>query len=164
MKHYETGKECGIGEMGKIFVKGESVFSGYFDDFEATTRSFHYGWYDTGDMGYIDADGFLWHVGRLRRFVMVSLIRVEEELEKVLPPDIACCVVELPDAVKGAIIIAAITRPIDEHKILRELANHLPAIALPKQFVVLNDLPKMSNGKTDFKQITNLVQNTLRHV
>jgi acyl-[acyl-carrier-protein]-phospholipid O-acyltransferase/long-chain-fatty-acid--[acyl-carrier-protein] ligase len=120
-------------------------------------------------MGYMDADGFLWHVGRLRRFVkiggeMVSLIRVEEELEKVLPPDIACCVVELPDAVKGAKIIAAINRLIDEHKIIQEMVRQLPAIALPKRFIVLDDLPKMSNGKTDFKQITNLVQNALKHV
>jgi acyl-[acyl-carrier-protein]-phospholipid O-acyltransferase/long-chain-fatty-acid--[acyl-carrier-protein] ligase len=167
IEHYETGKECGIREIGKIFVKGESVFSGYFDDFEATTRSFHNGWYDTGDMGYIDVDGFLWHVGRLRRFVkiggeMVSLISVEEELVKVLPPEIVCCVVELPDAVKGAKIIAAINRPIDERKILRKLANQLPAIALPKRFVVLEDLPKMSSGKTDFKQIKTLVQEAIR--
>jgi len=167
MEHYDTGKDCGIGEIGKIFVKGESVFSGYFDDFEATARSFHNGWYDTGDMGYMDADGFLWHVGRLRRFVkiggeMVSLIRVEEELEKVLSPDISFCVVELSDAIKGAKIIAAINRQIDERKILSELANQLPAIALPKRFVVLDDLPKMSSGKTDFKKITTLVQDAIR--
>ena len=167
MEHYDTGRDCGIGEIGKIFVKGESVFSGYFDDFEATARDFHNGWYDTGDMGYMDADGFLWHVGRLRRFVkiggeMVSLIRVEEELEKVLSPDISFCVVELSDAIKGAKIIAAINRQIDERKILSELANQLPAIALPKRFVVLDDLPKMSSGKTDFKKITTLVQDAIR--
>jgi acyl-[acyl-carrier-protein]-phospholipid O-acyltransferase / long-chain-fatty-acid--[acyl-carrier-protein] ligase len=167
LEHYDTGKECRIGEIGKIFVKGESVFSGYFDDFEATARSFRNGWYDTGDMGYMDADGFLWHVGRLRRFVkiggeMVSLIRVEEELGKILPPDITCCVVELPDAVKGSKIIAAINKPIDEQKILHEMMRRLPAIALPKRFVVLEDLPKMSSGKTDFKIITTLVQDAMR--
>jgi acyl-[acyl-carrier-protein]-phospholipid O-acyltransferase / long-chain-fatty-acid--[acyl-carrier-protein] ligase len=167
MEHYETGKECEIGEMGKIFVKGESVFSGYFDDFEATTRSFHNGWYDTGDMGYMDADGFLWHVGRLRRFVkiggeMISLIRVEEELEKVLPPDIACCVIELPDAVKGARIVAVVTKPIHEQLILQELSKRLPPIALPKRFVVLEDLPKMPSGKTDFKEITKLEQDSMK--
>jgi acyl-[acyl-carrier-protein]-phospholipid O-acyltransferase/long-chain-fatty-acid--[acyl-carrier-protein] ligase len=93
---------------------------------------------------------------------MVSLLRVEEELEKVLPLDVVCCVVELPDAVKGAKIIAAINQPIDERKILGELANQLPAIALPKRFVVLEDLPKMSSGKTDFKKITTLVQDAIR--
>jgi len=167
IEHYDTGTECGIGEMGKIFVKGESVFSGYFDDLEATARSLHNGWYDTGDMGYMDADGFLWHVGRLRRFVkiggeMVSLIRVEEELEKVLPPDTLCCIVESPDAIKGAKIIAAINRPIDEQKILQEMMRRLPAIALPKRFIVLDDFPKMPSGKTDFKQVTTLVRDAIR--
>lgn len=167
IEHYETGKECGIGEIGKIFVKGESVFSGYFDDFEATARSFYNGWYDTGDMGFMDVDGFLWHVGRLRRFVkiggeMVSLIRVEEELEKVLPPNIAYCVVELPDSVKGAKIIAAINQPIDEHQVLQEMSKQLPAIALPKRFVLFEDLPRMASGKTDFRRITDIVREMVK--
>lgn len=162
MEQYDTGEVCKTGEIGKIFVKGESVFSGYFDDFEATTRSFHNGWYDTGDMGYMDEDGFLWHVGRLRRFIkiggeMVSLIQVEEVLEKLLPPDTSCCVVEVPDAVKGAKIIAAITRPIDERQVLQEMSKQLPTIALPKKFVIVEDIPKMTSGKTDFKRTTEAV-------
>jgi acyl-[acyl-carrier-protein]-phospholipid O-acyltransferase/long-chain-fatty-acid--[acyl-carrier-protein] ligase len=167
MIRYDTGEECNSGETGKILVKGESVFSGYFDDFEATARSFHNGWYDTGDMGYMDADGFLWHVGRLRRFVkiggeMVSLIQVEEVLENLLPPDTACCIVEVPDAIKGAKIIAAITGPIDERTVLQEMSKQLPSIALPKRFIVLEDLPRMTSGKTDFKRITDIVREMAR--
>jgi acyl-[acyl-carrier-protein]-phospholipid O-acyltransferase/long-chain-fatty-acid--[acyl-carrier-protein] ligase len=167
MKRYDTGEECTVGETGKIFVKGESVFSGYFDDFESTARSFQNGWYDTGDMGYMDADGFLWHVGRLRRFVkisgeMVSLIRVEEVLEQLLPADTSCCVVEVPDATKGAKIIAAVTRPLDERQMVQEMAKQLPALALPKRFVILEDLPKMSSGKTDFRRITEIVQEMIK--
>jgi len=53
--------------------------NGYFDDFEATSMRLHRGWYDSQDMGYMDADGYLWHVGRLARFLkiggeMVSLL------------------------------------------------------------------------------------------
>jgi acyl-[acyl-carrier-protein]-phospholipid O-acyltransferase / long-chain-fatty-acid--[acyl-carrier-protein] ligase len=167
MIRYDTGENCKSGETGKILVKGESVFAGYFDDFEATARSFHNGWYDTGDMGYMDADGFLWHVGRLRRFVkiggeMVSLIHVEETLEEHLPPDTGCCVVEVPDAIKGAKIIAAITRPINERQVLQEMSKKLPAIALPKRFVILEDLPRMASGKTDFKRITDTVREMIK--
>jgi len=77
-------------------VKGDNVMKGYFDDFEQTSLSIRHGWYDTGDMGFLDADGYLWHVGRLKRFLkvggeMVSLIRVEDVLEKLLPPDVECC-------------------------------------------------------------------------
>ena len=167
MEQYDTGEECRSGETGKILVKGESVFSGYFDDLEATARAFHNGWYDTGDMGYMDADGFLWHVGRLRRFVkiggeMVSLIRVEEVLENLLPPEISCCVVEIPDALRGAKIVAAITRAIDERRVLKEMAGQLPAIALPKRFFVLESLPKMASGKIDFKLVTENLQELMR--
>jgi acyl-[acyl-carrier-protein]-phospholipid O-acyltransferase/long-chain-fatty-acid--[acyl-carrier-protein] ligase len=162
IERYETDEECTAGETGKILVKGESVFAGYFDDFEASVQSFRNGWYDTGDMGYMDADGFLWFVGRLRRFVkiggeMVSLIRVEESLEKLLPQDTLCCVVEVPDAMKGAKIIAAFTKPIQERQVLQNLSKQLPAIALPSRFVVLEDLPKMASGKTDFKRTTEIV-------
>ncbi len=163
MENYETGEECGVGEIGKILVKGENVMKGYFDDFEQTSLSIRHGWYDTGDMGYMDEDGFLWHVGRLRRFVkiggeMVSLIRVEDVLERLLPAEVQCCVVEIPDPLRGARIVAAVTQQIDEKKILKEMANHLPNIALPKQFVVLPELPKMGSGKIDFRKITDLVR------
>jgi acyl-[acyl-carrier-protein]-phospholipid O-acyltransferase/long-chain-fatty-acid--[acyl-carrier-protein] ligase len=159
----DTNTECATGEVGKILVKGESVFSGYFNDVEATARSFRDGWYDTGDMGYLDPDGFLWHVGRVRRFVkiggeMVSLTHVEEVLDRLLPTDTSCCVVEVPDATRGSTIIAAVTRPIDQRGILQQMAKELPTIALPKRFVVLEDLPRMASGKTDFKRITEHVQ------
>src|SRR5210317_379278 len=80
IEHYETGEECGFEEIGRILVKGPNVMKGYFDDFEQTAMHVRHGWYDTGDMGYLDEDGYLWHVGRFRRFVkiggeMVSLVR-----------------------------------------------------------------------------------------
>jgi acyl-[acyl-carrier-protein]-phospholipid O-acyltransferase/long-chain-fatty-acid--[acyl-carrier-protein] ligase len=163
----ESDMECTTGEMGRILVKGESVFSGYLNDVEATGRSLHEGWYDTGDIGYLDPDGFLWHVGRLRRFAkiggeMVSLIRVEEVLESLLPADTSCCVGEVPDPTKGSAIVAAITHPIDERQILQEMAGHLPAIALPKRFVLVAELPKMANGKTDFRRVTGQVRELLK--
>ena len=48
------------------------MHSGYFDDFEQTSLSIRHGWYDTGDMGFMDADGYLWHVGRLKRFLKIG--------------------------------------------------------------------------------------------
>lgn len=160
---YDTGKDCRIGEVGRILVKGESVFTGYFDDKEATARSLRDGWYDTGDLGYIDGDGFLWHVGRWGRSVkiggeMVSLTRVETTLETLLPKDTAFCVVGIPDLRKGVKIVAAITQPIDERRVLQEMSKRLPAIAIPKNFVVLQELPRTSGGKIDFKRVAEVVK------
>ncbi|MGB6290858.1 MAG: AMP-binding protein [Desulfobulbales bacterium] len=166
IEHYETGEECAVGENGKILVKGDLVMKGYFNDFEETSLHIRRGWYDTGDMGNLDEDGYLWHVGRLKRFVkiggeMVSLIRVENALEKHLPDDVICCVVEVPDAIKGARIVAAVTAPVDEKKILKKIAADLPKIALPKIFTVIEDLPKMGSGKIDFRNVTLMVRQRL---
>jgi len=159
VENYETNEVCKTGEIGKILVKGDLVMKGYFDDFEETSLRIRHGWYDTGDMGLMDKDGYLWHVGRLRRFVkiggeMVSLIRIEGALEKCLPADNECCVVEVPDAIRGAKIVAVITQKIDEKAVLKQLSATLPNIALPKQFIVMDELPKMGSGKIDFRSIT----------
>jgi acyl-[acyl-carrier-protein]-phospholipid O-acyltransferase/long-chain-fatty-acid--[acyl-carrier-protein] ligase len=166
IENYETGEECAAGENGKILVKGDLVMKGYFNDFEETSLHIRSGWYDTGDMGNLDEDGYLWHVGRRKRFVkiggeMVSLIRVENALEKHLPDDILCCVVDVPDAIKGARIVAAVTAPVEEKKILKKMAVDLPKIALPKIFTVIEEFPKMGSGKIDFRTVTNMVQKIL---
>ncbi len=167
LEHYDTGEQCGVDQIGKVLVKGPNVMKGYFDDFEASSLHLRHGWYDTGDMGYMDDDGYLWHVGRLRRFLkvggeMVSLVKVEDVLERLLPPDCECCVVEVPDAMRGARIVAAVTAQVEERAILSQMAESLPHIALPKQFVVLPDLPKMTSGKLDFRRITELVRDVVQ--
>jgi acyl-[acyl-carrier-protein]-phospholipid O-acyltransferase / long-chain-fatty-acid--[acyl-carrier-protein] ligase len=167
IENFETGKECGVGEVGRILVKGDLVMKGYLDDFEETSMRIRHGWYDTGDMGYLDADGFLWHSGRLKRFVkvggeMVSLVRVEDILQKCLPENINCSVVEVPDALKGVRIVAAVTQKVDEKKILKQMSEQLPNIALPKQFVVIEELPKMGSGKIDFRTVTDMVHTIIR--
>ncbi len=167
IENYETGKECRIGEVGRILVKGDSVMKGYLDDFEETSMRIRHGWYDTGDMGYLDKDGFLWHQGRLRRFIkiggeMISLVKVEDVLQETLPEDVSCSVVEIPDALKGARIVAAVTLKMDERNILKKMSALLPNIALPKQFVVIEELPRMGSGKVDFRRVTEMVQTLLR--
>lgn len=167
IENYENGEECQIGEVGKILVKGDNIMKGYFDDFEQTSLALRHGWYDTGDMGYFDEDGFLWHSGRLKRFVkiggeMVSLVKVENVLESILPTDIKCCIVELPDQSKGAKIIAAITQEIDTKDILQLMSEQLPNLFLPKQFVVIEELPTMGSGKIDFRATTELVRTLLK--
>jgi acyl-[acyl-carrier-protein]-phospholipid O-acyltransferase / long-chain-fatty-acid--[acyl-carrier-protein] ligase len=161
-----SGESLPPGKEGKILVKGGLVMKGYFDDIEETSLRIHDGWYDTGDMGVLDADGFLWHRGRLRRFVkiggeMVSLVRVETAIAHLLPEGTDCCVVEVPDSLKGARIVAAVTQEVNERKMLKKLGEELPPIAMPKQFVVLAEFPKMGSGKIDFRATTELVRGYL---
>lgn len=162
IEHLETGKECEPGEVGKIMVKGDLVMKGYLGAPELTAEAIVDGWYNTGDMGYLDADGYLWHSGRFKRFVkiggeMVSLVKVENEMEKHLPEGVSCCIVEIPDEIKGATIVAAVTEDINKVAILRKMAKELPNIYLPRQFFVIPELPMMSTGKIDFRSVSNLV-------
>ncbi len=159
----DTGKECGRGEVGKIVVKGPSVMKGYFDDPAQTAEVMKDGWYDTGDMGFLDEDGYLWHAGRFKRFAkvggeMVSLVRVEGVMEKLLPEGVSCCVVEIPDQKKGSYIVASVSAEINKTEILRKMMDELPSLALPRQFVVIPDLPMMGTGKIDFRTVTKMVQ------
>jgi len=168
IESFETGETCKTREVGKVLVKGDSVMKGYYDDPELTADALVDGWYNTGDMGYFDEDGYLWHAGRFKRFVkiggeMVSLVKVENTLEKFLPVGVSCCVVEVSDEKKGAAIIATVTIEVNKTEILKKMGDELPNIALPKQFVVIKELPMMGTGKIDFRSVTRIVQEIINN-
>ncbi len=163
IENFETGEECKTGEVGKIMVKGDSVMKGYFEDPELTAEVLTDGWYNTGDMGFFDEDGYLWHAGRFKRFTkvggeMVSLVKVENILEKYLPEGVGCCVVEVSDEKKGSYIVATVSNEVNKTEILRKMMKDLPMIALPREFVVIEQLPMMGTGKIDFRKVTGMVQ------
>ena len=162
IENFETGEDCKTGEVGKIMVKGDSVMKGYFEDPEQTAEVLKDGWYNTGDMGFLDGEGYLWHAGRFKRFTkiggeMVSLVKVEGVLEKLLPEGVKCCVVEISDEKKGSYIVAAVSAGINKTEILRKMMKELPIISLPRQFVVIEELPMMGTGKIDFRRVTQMV-------
>ncbi len=166
VENFETGAECKVMEVGKILVKGNSVMKGYYDDPELTSSAMSDGWYNTGDMGYFDEDDYLWHAGRFKRFVkiggeMVSLVKVENTLEKFLPMGVSCCVVDVNDEVRGSAIIATVTIEVNKADMLKKMGTELPNIALPKHFIVIREFPMMSTGKIDFRSVTKIVQDIL---
>ena len=168
IENLESGKECLTGEVGKILVKGDLIMKGYLGQPELTAETIVDGWYNTGDMGYLDEDEYLWHSGRFKRFVkiggeMVSLVQVENEMEQHLPEGVSCCIVEIPDEIKGATIVAAVTKEINKVAILRKMGEELPNIALPRQFFVIEELPMMGTGKIDFRSVTELVNDMVNN-
>jgi acyl-[acyl-carrier-protein]-phospholipid O-acyltransferase/long-chain-fatty-acid--[acyl-carrier-protein] ligase len=168
IENFETGELCKMREVGKVLAKGDSVMKGYYDDPELTADALVDGWYNTGDMGFFDEDGYLWHAGRFKRFAkiggeMVSLVKIENTLEKFLPLGVSCCVVEVSDEKKGASIIATVTIEVNKAEILKKMGNELPNIALPKHFVVIKELPMMGTGKIDFRSVTRIVQEIINN-
>ncbi len=163
----DTGANLPTGREGKIMVKGELVMKGYLNDYEETARRIRDGWYETGDMGMMDEDGYLWHRGRLKRFVkiggeMVSLVRVETILQELLPDDIDCTVVDVPDPVKGSRIVAVTTSEVNHREIQREMALTLSHIAIPKDFLVIPELPKLGSGKVDFRTVAAMARERIK--
>ncbi len=167
VENFETGEECKPLEVGKILVKGDTVMKGYYNDPDLTAEVLQNGWYNTGDMGYFDQDKYLWHSGRFKRFVkiggeMVSLVKVENTLEKYLPTGVSCCVVDVSDEVRGSSIIATVTIEVNKAEILKQMSSELPNIALPKHFLVIRELPMMGTGKIDFRTVTKIVQDLIK--
>ncbi len=162
IENVETGELCKPGETGKIVTRSESVMKGYLNAPELTAEVLVDGWYDTGDMGYLDKDGYLFHAGRFKRFVkvggeMISLVWVESIMEQYLPNGVNCCVVEIPDEVKGSTIVAAVNSEINKIALLRKMSRDLPNIALPRQFFIIEKLPVMGSGKIDFRTVSKMV-------
>jgi long-chain acyl-CoA synthetase len=98
-----------IDEAGQILVKGDNVMLGYLDDEEATAAAFDDGWYKTGDLGYLDSDGFLYVTGRCKDLIVLRNGKnvMPEEIEELLckSPLIAEAMVkEVQDDILMAII------------------------------------------------------------
>ena len=93
---------------------------------------------------------------------MVSLVKVENVLEKYLHEGVACCVVEISDEKKGSYIVATVSKEVNKTEILRKMMADLPIIALPRQFIVIEQLPMMATGKIDFRSVTKMVQEIMK--
>ena len=94
---------------------------------------------------------------------MVSLVKVEDELTHLLPDDVVCCVVDVPNPIKGSDIVAAVTTSeIDRKKIIKQLKKVLPSIAVPKNFHVIEDIPLMGSGKVAFREVEHICRKHFR--
>jgi len=160
----ETGKEMPENQDGLILLKGDNITIGYLGDDEKTKDVIKDSWYHTGDIGRVDADGFLWFSGRVKRFVkiggeMISLAVVEEAITKCIPENCECAVIGVSDEKRGARLHAFVTADKETISTLREeVRKLLPAIAVPKNFYEIDEIPKLGSGKPNFRELEKLVQ------
>src|SRR5207237_139852 len=101
-------------EVGKVQVRGPNLFRSYWNKPDATTTAFASGWFDTGDLGFLDAAGFLTLVGRKHDLIITSGYNVYPQVvERVLgecPGVQECAVLGLPDPKRGEQVAAAVVR------------------------------------------------------
>jgi acyl-[acyl-carrier-protein]-phospholipid O-acyltransferase/long-chain-fatty-acid--[acyl-carrier-protein] ligase len=156
----------GIEDAGKLHVAGPNIMKGYLLPDQpgvlvpARSSVFGSGWHDTGDIVNIDEDGFISIRGRSKRFAkisgeMISLAAVEQ-LAISAWPDAQHVVVSLPDAKKGEQLILLSTYPHATARLLAQLSPGVAQISLPRKVFVVDKLPVLATGKTNYPQATEL--------
>jgi acyl-CoA synthetase (AMP-forming)/AMP-acid ligase II len=151
----EAGRRLPPGETGEICVRGPAVFAGYFENPEANAKAFAGGWFHTGDLGHLDARGFLYVTGRASDMFISggSNVYPREVEEAVLThPDVAeCAVVGLPHPRWGEAGVAAVVAkpgaPVTEEAVLAHLQDRLARYKQPLRVAVWDALPRSGYGK-----------------
>ncbi|WP_031075500.1 AMP-binding protein [Streptomyces sp. NRRL S-118] len=151
----ETGREVPFGEPGEIAVRGPQVVPGYWRLPEATAETFPDGELRTGDIGFMDADGWLYVVDRKKDMINASGFKVwPREVEDVLhthPAVREAAVVGVPDAYRGETVKAYVSlRPgssAGPDELAAYCAQRLAAYKYPREVEILPELPKTASGK-----------------
>ena len=154
----QTKKLLPKGQAGEILVKGYNVFNGYYKVADNKQPFDKDGYLHTGDLGYLDEDGYLVLCGRIKDIIIrkgenISPKEIENELKK-FDEFGRVRVLGFPSADEGEYIIACVElnkKPVHfvEEKYLKEMAKVLPSIKIPSHIVYVDKFPLSANGKLD---------------
>lgn len=159
----EDNKPVKVGEFGEIAVKSPTKMLYYYKDAEATKKTFtEDGWLKTGDMGYMDEEGYVFFKQRIKRVVKVSGVAVfpseVENLVETVPGVIECCAIQIPDPkLISALKVYVVAKYFDEEGMKRLIMDYcrkyLIRWAIPKEIEFVDELPHTMLGKVDFKKL-----------
>jgi acyl-CoA synthetase (AMP-forming)/AMP-acid ligase II len=150
------------GDIGEICVRGGAVFAGYHDNPEATAKALRGGWFHTGDLGHLDARGFLYVTGRASDMYISGGSNVyPREVEEVLltHPGVAeVAVLGVPDEKWGEVGVAVVVRrsdgpPVDGAALLAHLEGRTARYRWPRHVFFWEALPKSGYGKIAKKDV-----------
>ncbi|NYS25989.1 AMP-binding protein [Rhodobacteraceae bacterium 2376] len=157
----DDGRALGPNETGEICVIGPAVFAGYHNNPEANAKSFRNGWFRTGDLGHMDAEGFVYLTGRASDMYISGGSNIyPREIEEVIlriPGVSECAVLGVPDPEWGEVGLAVVVpepgAALDPQAVQAGIAPHLARYKLPKSVVLWEELPKSGYGKVTRKLI-----------
>lgn len=165
----QSGKLLQVGEIGEIVHRSVHLTLGYADDVEKTTEAFREGWFHSGDLGYFDADGYLYIVDRMKDMVKtggenVATREVEEAIYQ-LPEIQEVAVFALSDphwieAVSACVVLRDHSSGSTEH-IIKHCKQNLAAYKVPKHIFIVTELPKNASGKILKRQLRIVYQQQL---
>ncbi|MCK7547016.1 class I adenylate-forming enzyme family protein [Marinobacter koreensis] len=155
------GNVAPVGESGEIEVRTPLAFSGYYERQEETAAAHHEGYFRTGDLGYLDEDGFLYFLGRKKHTIITGGINVyPRDIEDLVSsdPDVRdCAAFAVPDPVLGeAVAVAVVTDDLDS-RLIRRLrllcARELSDYQQPRRFYRFEVIPRSGLSKVDRRAI-----------
>lgn len=161
----ELRDEAGVrttAEVGTLWVKGKNVMLGYYNAPQATATMVRDGWLNTGDLATIIADGRIFIRGREKDLIIRNGIKIyPQEVENIImqhPHVTAVGVIGAPHETDGQTPVAyiATTQDIPVAELEALCRNHLAAYKIPRQFIILKELPATSTGKVDKKALRTL--------
>ena len=168
-----TDEPSPIDTAGIIWLKGANVFQGYLDNTKKTNEVIKDGWFNTGDIGRVDEDGFLYIEGRLSRFSkiageMVPHETLEAAITKALELDQdtkrRIAVVGIPDEKKGeaiALLSTVCGETLEQECIdlrYKLMDEGIPSLWCPKSFIPVDEIPILASGKLDIKGCQQLAE------
>ena len=152
----EDGEPLPGGAIGEVCVRGPMVMKGYWNLPELTAETLRGGWMHTGDAGYLDADGFLFVVDRLKDMIVSggeNVYSAEVEDAIYLHPDVAeCAVIGVPDEQWGeavhAVVVPKAEAMLDEDAIVAHCRARIAGFKCPRSVDIRRtELPKSGPGK-----------------
>ncbi|KGK90027.1 acyl-CoA synthetase [Desulfosporosinus sp. HMP52] len=155
VKDLQTGKNLPPLEVGEISLTGPEVMLGYYNQPLETSQALREGWLYTGDIGYMDEDGYFYLIDRKKDMIISGGFNVyPREVEDVLyqyPSVKEACVIGIPDDYKGEVVKAFITLKEDasakEHDVIKFCRQHLLPYKVPQQVEIRDELPMTAIGK-----------------
>jgi len=155
------GQLLPAGERGEIVVRSSLVMAGYYKDPAATAEASRFGWHHTGDIGYLDEDGYLYIVDRAKDMIITggfNVYSVEVEAALMQHPAVQdSAVIGLPDDKWGERVVAVLQlrpgRTLDADEIIAFVKSRIGSVKAPKQVEVWADLPRSKVGKVMKKDV-----------
>jgi long-chain acyl-CoA synthetase len=161
-----ASRDLPVGEPGEILLKGPQMSRGYYKRPEETAEAFRDGWFHTGDVGYMDEEGYLYIVDRKKDMIICGGFNVyPREIDEVLfehPKVKEACAVGLPDPYRGETVKAFIVprdgETLTEEEIVAYCKEKLAPYKGPKRIEFARELPKSAIGKVLRRELREMEQ------